>query len=105
LRRPDEEVNLKEQGYYFDDIIENTHKEGREFVLIIDESHKNRDTDLAQEVIDVINPKVILNVSATLKEKDELEAFRNDSFIEIKRESVVEEGLIKEKLQFKQRKI
>jgi len=32
LRRPDEEVNLKEQGYYFDDIIENTHKEGREFV-------------------------------------------------------------------------
>ena len=98
LRRPDEEVNLKEQGYYFDDIIENTHKEGREFVLIIDESHKNRDTDLAQEVIDVINPKVILNVSATLKEKDELEAFRNDSFIEIKRESVVEEGLIKEKI-------
>lgn len=67
LRRPDEEVNLKEQGYYFDDIIENTHKENREFVLIIDESHKNRDTDLAQEVIDVIKPKVILNVSATPK--------------------------------------
>lgn len=98
LRRPDEEEFLKEQGYYFEDLIENTHKEGREFVLIIDESQKHRDTDLAQEVIDIINPKVILNVSATLKEKTELEARRNESFIEVKREDVVEEGLIKEKI-------
>jgi type III restriction enzyme len=98
LRRPDEEVNLKEQGYYFDDIIENTHKENREFVLIIDESHKNRDTPLAQEVINLINPKVILNVSATPNDKAELEARRNKSYIDVERGEVVTEGLIKEKI-------
>lgn len=100
LRRPDEEEFLKEQGYYFEDLIENTHKEGREFVLIIDESHKNRDTNLAQDVIDIINPKVILNVSATPKyipnrdEEDEGLA----GYVSVKREEVVEEGLIKEKI-------
>lgn len=78
LRRPDEEEFLKEQGYYFEDLIENTHKEGREFVLIIDESHKNRDTDLAQEVIDIINPKVILNVSATPKNIPELTKLKKE---------------------------
>jgi type III restriction enzyme len=98
LRRPDEEVNLKEQGYYFDDIIENTHKENREFVLIIDESHKNRDTPLAQEVINLINPKVILNVSATPNDISELKARRNKSYIDVERGEVVTEGLIKEKI-------
>lgn len=100
LRRPDEEMFLKEQGYYFEDLVENTHKEGRSIILIIDESHKNRDTSLAQDVIDIINPKVILNVSATPKyipnreEEDEGLA----GFVSVKREDVVKEGLIKEKI-------
>ena len=100
LRRPDEEEFLKEQGYYFEDLIENTHKENREFVLIIDESHKNRDTDLAQEVIDVINPKVILNVSATPKNIPSIDEIEEGTagYVGVKREDVVEEGLIKEKI-------
>ena len=100
LRRPEEEEHLKEQGYYFEDLIENTHKEGREFVLIIDESHKNRDTDLAQEIIDIINPKVILNVSATPKNiprADEI-AEGKAGYVGVNREEVVAEGLIKEKI-------
>jgi type III restriction enzyme len=100
LRRPDDEEFLKEQGFYFEDLIENTHKEGREFVLIIDESHKNRDTDLAQEVINIINPKVILNVSATPKiipGIDEIEEV-TAGYVGVKREDVVAEGLIKEKI-------
>lgn len=100
LRRPDEEEFLKEQGYYFEDLIENTHKEGREFVLIIDESHKNRDTNLAQEVIDIINPKVIINVSATPKNIPTIEEIEDEKagYVSVKREEVVEEGLIKEKI-------
>jgi type III restriction enzyme len=99
LRRPDEEEFLKEQGYYFEDLIENTHKEGREFVLIIDESHKNRDTDLAQEIIDIINPKVILNVSATPKNiPTRRNRRRKAGYVSVKREDVVDEGLIKEKI-------
>lgn len=100
LRRPDEEEFLKEQGYYFEDLIENTHKEGRKIVLIIDESHKNRDTQLAQEVIDIINPKVILNVSATpnnIPGIDEIEE-GTAGYVGVKHKKVVIEGLIKEKI-------
>jgi type III restriction enzyme len=64
--------------------------------LIIDEAHKNKDTKLAKDIIDKINPKVIVHITATPNEKDELEARRMDSFIEVSREEVVEEGLIKE---------
>lgn len=100
LRRPEEQEFLKEQGYYFEDLIENTHKEGREFVLIIDESHKNRDTDLAQEVIDIINPKVVINVSATPKKIPGIDEIEEGTagYVGVKRREVVEEGLIKEKI-------
>jgi len=100
LRRPDDEVLLKEQGYYFEDLIENTHKEGREIILIVDESHISSRTDLAQNIIDIINPKVILNVSATPKyipnrdEEDEGLA----GYVRVNRNDVVAEGLIKEKI-------
>lgn len=100
LRRPDDETFLKEQGYYFDDIIENTHKEGREIILIIDESHKSAGTDLAQDVINLINPKVIVNVSATpdhLPTIDQIEEGKA-GYVGVNREEVVEEGLIKEKI-------
>ncbi len=100
LRRPEDEAFFKEQGYYFEDLIENTHKEGREFILIIDESHKNRDTELAQEVIDIINPKVILNVSATPKnipQADQIEEGKA-GYVGVNRDEVVDEGLIKEKI-------
>lgn len=100
LRRPDDEVLLKEQGYYFEDLVENTHNDGREIILIIDESHISSRTNLAQNIIDLINPKVILNVSATPKyipnrdEEDEGIA----AYVRVNREEVVEEGLIKEKI-------
>lgn len=102
LRRPDDEVLLKEQGYYFEDLIENTHIEGREIILIVDESHIASRTDLALNIINIINPKVILNVSAT--PKPELIPNRQDeedglgAFVFVKREDVIEEGLIKEKI-------
>ncbi len=100
LRRPDEEEFFKEQGYYFEDLIENTHSEGREFVLIIDESHKNRDTDLAQKIIDIIAPKVILNVSATPKNIPGIDEIEEGTagYVGVRREEVVKEGLIKEKI-------
>jgi len=100
IRRPDDETMQKEQGYYFEDIIENTKLDGREIIMVIDESHTHL-SDLAQKsVVDVVNPKVILNVSATPKyipnrdEEDEEIA----GYVRVKREEVVDEGLIKEKI-------
>jgi len=100
LRRPEDEVLLKEQGYYFEDLIENTHKDGREIILIIDESHISSKTALAQNIIDLINPKVILNISATPKNVPGIDEIEEGSagYVGVKREDVVEEGLIKEKI-------
>lgn len=98
LRRPDDEMMRKESGVYWEDFLENTHKDGREIILIIDESHKNKGTDLAKNEIDKINPKIILHVSATPDTQDELEAYRNKSLLEVLRDDVVSEGLIKERI-------
>jgi len=98
LRRPDDEKMLKESGKYFEDVIEATKEDGREIILIIDEAHKNKSTELAQNIIDFIDPKVIIHITATPKDQDELLARRYESFVEIEREGVIEEGLIKEKI-------
>jgi type III restriction enzyme len=98
LRRPEDEKMSKESGKYFEDVIEATKADGREIILIIDEAHKNKSTELAQNIIDFIDPKVIIHVTATPKDQDALLAYQHKSFIEIDRIEVVEEGLIKEKI-------
>ncbi len=98
LRRPDNPDERKESGSYWEDLIDKTHEEGREIILIIDEVHKNRTTTLAQEVVNYINPKIIYGISATPSNEDELKARRHDSFIDVPRQRVVDEGLIKEKI-------
>lgn len=98
LRRPDEEILRKESGVYWEDFIDNTHADNREIILIIDEAHKNKSTHLAQEVIEYINPKVMVHVTATPDQDDELEAFRHKTMVEVDRQAVVDEGLIKEKI-------
>lgn len=100
LRRPDDLNLAKENGYYFEDVIEATHKEGRTIILVVDESHKNM-TEAAQKiVINPINPKIILKVSATPTEiptPDDLDDLKA-GYVKVKREDVVAEGLIKEKI-------
>ncbi len=98
LRRPESEDDRKETGLYFEDFIDNTHKDNREIILVIDEAHKNKSTELAQDIIDYIRPKIIVHVTATPKDDDELLARRHNSFIEVDRKRVVDEGLIKEKI-------
>jgi type III restriction enzyme len=100
LRRPDDENFLKEQGYYFEDIIENTKKEGREIIMVVDESHTHLSSLAQTSVVDVVNPKVIINVSATPKYIPTIEEVQDGSagYVSVKREDVVEEGLIKEKI-------
>ena len=84
----------------FDNLLANTHKAGRQVVLLIDEAHIQTGEHLAltQDILDVIDPKIILHITATPDEKVELEAFRSRSFVEVTREDVVKTGLIKESL-------
>jgi type III restriction enzyme len=58
-------VRENEQDNNLNAIIENTKEDGREIILIIDESHHTASSDKSKELIEVIGPKVTLEVSAT----------------------------------------
>lgn len=100
LRRPDDDRNEKEQGFYFEDVVELTHAEGREFVMIIDESHKNVTDAAVRDVIGPINPKIILKVSATPESEPSHSDVVNHraGWYEVPRQDVIDEGMIKREL-------
>ena len=100
LRRPDDPRDRKEQGYYFEDVLELTQKQGRDIVMIIDESHKNVTDKAYRNVINPANPKIIIKVSAT----PEIVPSAPDvihgkaGFVEIDRKDVIDAGMIKSEL-------
>ena len=105
LRRPTTEEMHKESGFYFEELMENTHRAGRKIIMVIDESHSNVGTDLSQEIIDYVNPKLILKVSATpfkdkTAEKDFIfECYNNRAaLVKVDDADVVAAGLIKEEI-------
>ncbi|PIR70003.1 MAG: restriction endonuclease subunit R [Candidatus Niyogibacteria bacterium CG10_big_fil_rev_8_21_14_0_10_46_36] len=88
-----------EQGLTFDNFINETHGAGRKIVVIIDEEHIGSDTDLALEVVEgLIKPKITLRMSATPKYIPT--RAETGGYVEIRRDAVVEAGLIKEKIVF-----
>lgn len=97
-RRPDDPRMRHESRVYFEDFVENTHRNGIEIILIIDESHLNLTAASKRDVIDPLNPKIKLNVSATPKAETVNEAFDHGAVVRIDHADVVAEGLIKENL-------
>ncbi|MBM3206731.1 MAG: hypothetical protein FJZ43_03875 [Candidatus Staskawiczbacteria bacterium] len=98
IRRPEDETQRKESGFYFEDFIENTHKDNREIILIIDEAHTHVTDRGAKPIIDMINPSVVLHVSATPDRNLLAESALLNSFVNVPHEEVVKQGLIKEKV-------
>ena len=84
----------------FDEFVKRTQDDNRELVLIIDEAHRDTDTELADDLIELINPRIILKITATprteLSASDVLQ--KRAGFVEVMREDVIEAGLIKEKI-------
>jgi type III restriction enzyme len=92
-----------EQDISFDGMIEATHEENRKIVVIIDEEHLGADTEKALELIDgLIKPKIIIRTSATPKFEPTVSDLEDKTagFVRVRREDVVKEGLIKEKIIF-----
>jgi len=58
-------VRENEQDNNLNAIIQNTKEDGREIILIIDESHHTAKSDKSKELIEIIGPKVTIEVSAT----------------------------------------
>jgi len=91
-----------EQGLTFDNFIKATQEDGRELILIVDEEQSGGRLSLAlvQDILNLVNPRIILIVSATPVENpsnDDIED-KKAGYIRVKREDVVEAGLIKEKI-------
>lgn len=100
LRRPEDKRNEKESGFYFEDVVELTHAEGRQFILIIDESHKNVTDASMRDVINPLDPKIILKVSATPESEPTISDIQNcrAGWVEVKRQDVIDAGMIKREL-------
>ena len=85
-------IRENEQDNNLSNIITNTKDEGREIILIIDESHHTAKAEKSKEVIDAINPKVTIEVSATPQIKD------LSRIVEVDFKKVQEEGMIKKEV-------
>ncbi|MDO8639901.1 MAG: DEAD/DEAH box helicase family protein [bacterium] len=82
-------VKENEKEFYLNKIVENTKDEGREIVLIIDESHHHATSEISQDLIADIAPRLTIEVSATpiIQNPDEI--------VSVPLEDVKLEGMIK----------
>ena len=83
----------------FDDFIKNTQIDGRELVLLIDEAHIHTSSKLSEELIDLIDPKIIIKITATPKQNEiptpEDIGRKKSGYIYVLEDDVKREGLIK----------
>lgn len=86
-------IKENEQDWNLSKVIENTKEEGREIVLVIDESHRAAKTSKAAEIIKIIGPKLTIEVSATPKE------ISNDHRVKVPLREVIDEEMIKSEIQ------
>ena len=82
-------VKENEKEFYLGKIIENTKEAGREIILIIDESHHHATSEISQDLIRDIAPRLTIEVSATpiIQSPDEI--------VSVPLEDVKLEGMIK----------
>lgn len=84
-------VRENEREFYLGKVVENTAEDGRDIVLIIDESHQNMESEKSQQLIADIAPKLTIQVSATPKALLDTP----DRIYAVPREEVVQAGMIK----------
>lgn len=82
-------VRENEQENNLNSIIHNTKEEGREIILVIDESHHTAGSEKSKELIEVISPKVTLEVSATPHLKETMSEFEKISLSDVKEEEMI----------------
>lgn len=84
-------IRDNERDFNLSNIIENTCDEGRNIVLIIDESHHAATTETSRGLIQMLQPKLSIEVSATPE-------LRGDETVNVHREKVIDEGMIKKRI-------
>ena len=84
-------IRENENDFNLTSIINNTLEEGREIILVIDESHHTASAENTRGLIEIMKPKITFEVSATPH-------MTSDNFVSVRFEEVVKEGMIKEKV-------
>lgn len=84
-------VRDNEIDFNLTSIVKNTFENGREIILIIDESHHTASAENTRGLLDIMKPKITIEVSATPH-------MTSDNIVRVKFEDVVKEGMIKEKV-------
>jgi len=84
-------IRENEQDFNLSHIISNTVDRGRTIILIIDESHFGASTETSVGLIQMLQPKIAIDVSATPE-------IQRDEHIKVYREKVIAEGMIKKQI-------
>lgn len=92
IRENEQDNNLKI-------VVNNTKEDGREIVLIIDESHYAASSERSRELIDIINPKVTLEVSATPKLMENASLSLQTEIVNVTLDDVKKEEIIKKEIE------
>lgn len=82
-------VKENEQDNNLNSIIKNTKEDGRTIILIIDESHHTASSEKSKELIEVIDPKVTLEVSATPHLTDKVAEIEKVRLADVKEEEMI----------------
>ncbi|TSC94286.1 MAG: Uncharacterized protein Athens101428_329, partial [Candidatus Berkelbacteria bacterium Athens1014_28] len=82
-------IRDNEQEFNLSKVVERTKEEGREIILIIDESHHHAKSDISQELIKMMGPILTIEVSATPKMEEP------DEMVNVHLEDVKAVGMIK----------
>jgi type III restriction enzyme len=84
-------IRENETDFNLSHIISNTVDRGRIIILIIDESHFGAATETSMGLIQMLQPKIAIDVSATPD-------IQRDEHIKVYREKVIAEGMIKKQI-------
>ena len=85
----------REDGLKLENILNQTRAEGKKIILIVDEAHQYSDAERSQSVVtDIFKPILKIELSAT--PSNIVSQSFNQRFIEVKRECVIDSGLIRE---------
>lgn len=81
-------IRENEQEFNLSHVLARTRDAGREIVLVIDEAHHTANTENSSGLIEMMDPKLSINVSAT-------PTLDGDEMVNVYREDVIAEGMIK----------
>ena len=84
-------VRENENDFNLTSIVENTLEEGREIILIIDESHHTASAENTRGLVEIMKPKITIEVSATPH-------MTSDYRVVVEFEDVKAEGMIKKEV-------